>query len=108
MKAGKLRPILKLVRLQITKNEKGHPREEWVEDPKPIYAERTKYSASQRIDLGEIFDDVKAEYKVRRQVVIGEKARVRDIRTGHLYDVAGSQVDVENDLRILSCVRVNE
>lgn len=106
MRAGRLRPILIPLRQETTGDGYGSKRAEWRELP-VVYAERTRHTASERVEHGELFTDYRAEYKLRIHAPVEEKMRVRDLTTNTLYNVVAVFPEPGLDMKRISCERVN-
>lgn len=108
MKAGRLKPLLQPYRaVRAVDPKTGAARTTW-EPLGVIYAERTRHTASQRVENHELFTDYRAEYRLRIQHRLTTDMRVKDISTDTLYSVVGVFPDPVNEMLRISCERVNE
>lgn len=108
MKAGRLRPMLLPSRaVRRADPRTGAALTVWEELP-VIRAERTRHTASERVENHELFTDYRAEYRLRLAHRLCEGMRVKDITTGTLYNVVGAFPDPEKEMLRISCERVND
>ena len=106
MRAGRLRPILRL------REEKRVPDgfgefKTTLEFSRVLYAERTRFTGSQKIENAELFTDYRAEYKLRLHPLLAEKQRVKDVTTGIIYEIVAVFPEPDIDMQRISCERVN-
>ena len=73
-----------------------------------LYAERSRFTGTQRIENAELFTDYRTEYKLRIGQRLSEKQRVKDLTTGTVYEIAAVFPEPELDMQRISCERINE
>ena len=108
MKAGNLKPLLRVYRpAHTTDPGTGADRTLW-ERGRVILAERVRHTSTARVENRELFTDYRAEYRLRIQHRLTDTMRVEDTATGTLYAIVGVFPDPANGMLRISCERVND
>ena len=106
MRAGTLSYTLTLLRPEITDSAYGSPRTEY-KAVGTIHAERAKMTATNSMEVGEVFPDYRVDWLVRIEHKIKEHWRVQE-QGGHLYNITNIIPNRRRGLQTLVCERVNE
>lgn len=106
--AGRMTSHLAFYQPQRIKKPTGGYETAYVEQPYRECAQLLHMNGSRSEEVGEHFDDSRAEYLIAKEIPVHEKWRVRDLDEDILYDVISAKREGWGPMRRLVCNRVNE
>lgn len=106
MRAGPMKYKLQILQPTTTTNSYGEEAITWA-PIRTVNAERVSISGNRSEEVGELFPDYKAEFRIRDAHPIKENWRVLQLG-GNLYTVTNIIPNLDRGYNSLICERVNE